>query len=60
MPGRVLRGGVAHPPANHKDRIIPIEEMWALSEEAWLLSGRELPSYRREEMPGRVIRPCSD
>jgi hypothetical protein len=22
----------------------------------WALSGRELPNYRREEMPGRVIR----
>ena len=60
MPGRVLRGVVAHPPANDKDRLVPIEEMWALSEEAWLLSGREIPNYRREEMPGRVIRPCFD
>lgn len=30
--------------------------MWPLSVEAWLLSGRPLPDYRREEMPGRVLR----
>lgn len=30
--------------------------MWPLSVEAWLLSGRPLPEYRREEMPGRVLR----
>ncbi|MEZ4437339.1 MAG: hypothetical protein R3F65_33515 [bacterium] len=28
-----------------------------LSDEAWLLSGRPFPRYRRSEMPGRVIRP---
>lgn len=30
--------------------------MWPLAVRAWRLSGRELPSYTRAEMPGRVIR----
>lgn len=29
---------------------------WQLSLEAWRLSGRELPSYERSEMPVKVIR----
>lgn len=28
-----------------------------LSDEAWMLTGRPFPCYRRDEMPGRVIRP---
>lgn len=31
--------------------------VWEISKNAWLLSGRTLPSYARSEMPGRVIRP---
>lgn len=27
-----------------------------LSLEAWAMTGKPLPSYRREEMPGRIIR----
>lgn len=27
-----------------------------LSRDAWLLSGKPIPSYARSEMPGRVIR----
>ena len=30
--------------------------MWPLAVRAWRLSGRELPSYTRAEMPGRVLR----
>lgn len=30
--------------------------MWPLAVEAWLLSGRPLPDYRREETPIRVVR----
>ena len=31
--------------------------MWQLAVDAWVLSGQPLPSYAREEMPGRVTRP---
>ena len=30
--------------------------MWELAERGWLLTGREIPDYHRENMPGRVIR----
>ena len=30
--------------------------MWELALQAWQLSGRELPSYARHEMPGKVTR----
>ena len=29
--------------------------MWSLAQEVWLLSGRELPSYSRAEIPGRLL-----
>lgn len=31
--------------------------VWRLSLDAWAMTGRPLPSYRREDTPGRVIRP---
>ena len=31
--------------------------MWELALQAWHLSGRELPTYARHEMPGKLIRP---
>jgi hypothetical protein len=31
--------------------------MWQLAVDTWLMSGQPLPSYTREEMPGRVLRP---
>lgn len=31
--------------------------MWELAVQAWLLSGRELPTYSRHEIPGKLIRP---
>lgn len=34
-----------------------LEMMWPLAKEAWLLSGRPIPDYRREEAPGLVLRP---
>ncbi len=33
--------------------------MWQLTVDSWVLSGRIWPSYSREEMPGRVLRPVS-
>lgn len=29
-----------------------------LSRRMWELSGRTVPSYRRDQMPGRVVRPA--
>lgn len=31
--------------------------MWRLALDAWASQGQPLPSYTREETPGRVIRP---
>jgi hypothetical protein len=33
-----------------------LEMMWPLAKEAWLLSGRPIPDYRREDAPGRLFR----
>ena len=30
--------------------------MWELALQAWHLSGRELPTYSRHEIPGKLIR----
>ena len=30
--------------------------MWQLAVDAWTLSGREIPTYSREDAPGKVIR----
>ena len=32
--------------------------VWLLSARMWELTGRPFPSYRRDEMPGQVIRPA--
>ena len=32
--------------------------MWELALQAWQLTGRELPSYARHEIPGKLIRPA--
>jgi hypothetical protein len=32
--------------------------MWELALQAWELAGRELPTYSRREIPGRLIRPA--
>ena len=31
--------------------------VWAVTCDAWALSGRPWPDYHREDMPGRVLRP---
>lgn len=31
--------------------------MWELALQAWHLSGRELPTYARHEIPGKLIYP---
>lgn len=36
-----------------------IAMVWRLTLDAWALSGRPIPDYRREDAPGRVIRPVS-
>jgi len=30
--------------------------VWALTLDAWAMTGRPLPSYRRSEAPGRIVR----
>lgn len=30
--------------------------VWQLTVDAWALGGREIPSYPRHSMPGRVVR----
>jgi hypothetical protein len=34
-----------------------IAMMWPMAREGWLVSGRQLPSYQRSEMPTRLYRP---
>jgi len=31
--------------------------MWETARSAWLISGRAMPDYTREKMPGRIVRP---
>jgi hypothetical protein len=31
--------------------------VWRLSLDAWAMTGKQLPDYPREQIPGRVIRP---
>ncbi|HBQ13704.1 MAG TPA: hypothetical protein DEF51_22070 [Myxococcales bacterium] len=31
--------------------------MWRLALDAWAMTGQPLPTYSRDEAPGRVIRP---
>lgn len=31
--------------------------MWPLARDAWILAGKPIPTYRREETPVRLIRP---
>ena len=30
--------------------------VWRLTEDAWAMSGKEIPQYSRAQMPGRLIR----
>lgn len=41
------------PPTTAGDRLAM---MWELARQAWVMSGRELPSYERADMPVRVLR----
>ena len=41
-------------------RTTPMERvlmMWPLARDAWILAGKPIPTYRREETPVRLIRP---
>ena len=53
----IERGTLTAPPA---ERITTPEErlgmMWQLTCDAWALSGRPFPAYRREDAPGRLFR----
>ena len=37
-----------------------IAMMWPLARDAWTLAGRAIPTYPRDRMPVRVIRPPGD
>lgn len=34
-----------------------IAMVWQLTLDVWASTGKELPSYERSQMPGRVVRP---
>ena len=34
-----------------------IAMVWQLTLDAWASTGKELPSYERSQMPGKVVRP---
>lgn len=57
-PVRVFRLG--DEPSDDLSRTTTAEErlamMWELAERAWRLAGREIPEYRRSEIPGKVLR----
>ncbi len=57
---QIERFDLADMPDDHLWSSNTVEErlgmMWPLAVRAWRLSGRELPSYTRAEMPGRVLR----
>lgn len=57
-PVRVFRLG-DEPGDDLTDRTTPEERlamMWPLALDAWASTGRQLPTYKRNEMPGRVLR----
>lgn len=47
------------PPDDLSDSTTPAERlamMWPLAREGWLLAGRSLPMYSRENVPSRIFR----
>ena len=44
-----------HSPAARLDPDLGLSVMWELAVNAWRLTGRDLPEYARDEMPGVVI-----
>jgi hypothetical protein len=47
------------PPDDLSDSTTPEERiamMWPLAREGWLLAGRPLPMYSRENLPSRIFR----
>lgn len=41
-------------PASVDERLALV---WMLTRQQWAFAGREIPTYTRAEMPGRVLRP---
>jgi hypothetical protein len=57
----VRRFALGQEPADDLSRTTTAAEriamVWRLTLDAWAMTGRPLPEYTREQMPGRVIRP---
>lgn len=47
---------VSTPPEAAATAVGRIANCWALSVDAYLLSGRPWPAYERADMPGRILR----
>lgn len=59
MSGRMTRldaAAASDPPVAASDPSQRIANCWALSVDAFLLSGKPWPSYDRTEAPGKIIR----
>ena len=56
---RFALGAEPAPDYSHLDVSERVALAARLSLEMWLQSGRALPSYSRDEMPGKVIRPSA-
>ena len=55
-PGKVVRCGDAKPALYEELTAIErLEQLWALCRAQWLLSGRELPVYARDQAPGEIF-----
>jgi hypothetical protein len=58
----IKRYRLGEEPGDDLSQVTTAEErlamMWPLAKEAWALTGRPLPDYRREDTPGVVIRPA--
>jgi hypothetical protein len=57
-PVKVYRLG-EEPSVDLSDSTTPAERlamMDELAERGWILAGREFPTYRRDEIPGRILR----
>lgn len=55
----VTRHSLNEPPSDVVRTASPSERVamvWALTVDAWTLSGRPIPDYPRSEAPGRILR----
>jgi hypothetical protein len=54
-------GSLTDPPQDNLLATTTAEErvamVWAITKDVWEMSGRTIPDYPRDQIPGRVIRP---